>query len=68
MLYLFIDNLLLMGIIIVNMIMALKVILSTTQTIKESYIGCYLIGILGIFCTYSSATYHYNMNELIDNL
>lgn len=57
-----------MGIIIVNMIMTLHVILSTIYSVRESYLGCYLVGVTGVFATFSASAYHYYINELIDNL
>ena len=57
-----------MGIITVNMIMTLHVILSTLYSVRESYIGCYLVGVIGVFATYSSAAYHYYFNDLIGTL
>ena len=57
-----------MGIIIVNMIMTLHVILSTVYAIRETYIGCYLVGVTGVFATFSAAAYHYFINDLIDTL
>jgi site-specific recombinase len=57
-----------MGIIITNMIMTLHVILSTLYSTRRSQIGCYLVGITGVFATFSSASYHYFISELIESL
>lgn len=58
----------LMGIIIMNQIMTLHIIFSVLFVTWTSYIGCYLVGIVGVFSTFAGAAYHFFISELIDSL
>lgn len=42
-----------MGVIIVNVIMTLHIVLSTLDAVRASFIGCYVVGIVGVFAIYS---------------
>ena len=57
-----------MGIIVTNMLMTFHVIMSTLYATRQSQIGCYLVGVIGVFSTFSSASYHYHISELIESL
>jgi hypothetical protein len=59
------DTMLMMGIIIVNEIMAVHLIFSVLTISKRNLVGCQLVGLLGVFATFSSAAYHFYLSELI---
>lgn len=64
----FIDNLLLMGIVIVDEIMVIHLVFSILQMSKRNLVGCQLVGLIGVFATFACAFYHYYLSELINSL
>jgi hypothetical protein len=61
-------NLLLMGIIIVDEIMVLHLMFSLMSVSKRNLVGCQLVGLIGVFATFASASYHLYLSELINTL
>lgn len=54
-----------MGIIIVNLIMVIYIIFSVMSISKRNLVGCQLVGLIGVFATFSCAAYHFYLSELI---
>ena len=54
-----------MGIIIVDEIMVIYVLFSIANISKQSLVGCQLVGLIGVFATFSGAAYHFYLSELI---
>ena len=62
------DNLLLMGIIVVDQIMVVHVIFAIMNVSKRNLVRCQLVGLVGVFSTFSCAFYHFYLSELINSL
>jgi hypothetical protein len=54
-----------MGIIIVEEIMVIYVMFSVMTISKRSLVGCQLVGLIGVFATFTAAAYHFYLSELI---
>lgn len=57
-----------MGIIIVDEIMVLHLMFSLMTLSKRNLVGCQLVGLIGVFATFASASYHLYLSELINTL
>lgn len=54
-----------MGIILIDEIMVIYLIFSVLMISKHTSVGCELVGLIGIFATYSGAAYNFYLSDLI---
>ncbi len=57
-----------MGIIIVDEIMVLHLIFSVMNVSKRNLVSCQLVGLVGVFATFTCAFYHFYLSALINSL